>query len=719
MSRDPTPVPSTRTGKAKRFLNLALLAAAIMAFSFQALAYRYVSDDAYISFRYAQNWSRGFGPVYNVGEKVEGYTNFLWVAVLTGLHALGADIVLSAQVLGITFGVAVILLTYRFSLRWHSSDSLWAVLAACMLALNVSFAAWATGGLETHLFASLVLLAAFLELEERDKPSRFPCSALVWGLAMMTRPDALVFVALSGLCRLWRRRGRITRQDLLWGLTLILVYVPYYVWRFIYYGYPLPNTFYAKTGGGPERFLHGWRHVRGWLMEYGGGPFAVLAGLLVILRKLDRDCTYLALLAGGYMAYVVWVGGDALIEYRFLLVVTPLLYLLIQQSLWTIYGMLERWRERRAIESSLIPKAILSAMLLALVYLLVAQASVQTSRSRVAYTRIRYDGLAMAGRWFRAQVPGDASVAVILAGAMPFYSELPTIDMLGLNDLHIAHREMPDMGTGFAGHEKYDVDYVLSRQPTYIAPLPLYERPLDFEEWHFFDDNLWFLSNKEMLGNPVFQSSYASRSLDFGVLLPPDQEDILSYGRFFNFFQRRDASLANVQEFVWDFGGGNGTAGWGPWAGLEMQEVGDSSVSLSATHGDPFMGISGLQLWATPCDKLSVRMRLTGGTEAQIFWISDLAPGGSEFQSYRFPIEPDGEFHTYEVALGEALSWAGTMTGLRLDPTDRPAEVEIDYIALERACETSQPDQSQLSYIEQGVERKPVTISKHIRARCL
>ena len=115
-------------------------------------------------------------------------------------------------------------------------------------------------------------------------------------------------------------------------------------------------------------------------------------------------------------------------------------------------------------------------------------------------------------------------------------------------------------------------------------------------------------------------------------------------------------------------------------------------MSFTATHGDPFMGISGLELWATPCDKLSVRMSLTAGTEAQIFWISRLAPVGSEFQSSSFPIEPDGEFHTYEVALGEALSWAGTMTGLRLDPTDRPGEVEIDYIALERVCETSRPD---------------------------
>jgi hypothetical protein len=652
-SRDPTPLPSTRTRKAKRLLSLALLAAAITAFSVQALAYRYVSDDAYISFRYAQNWAQGFGPVYNVGEKVEGYTNFLWMAVLTGLHALGADIVLAAQVLGIILGVAVILLTYRFSLRWHSSDSLWAVLAACLLSLNVSFAIWATGGLETHLFAFLVLLAAFLELEERDKPSRYPWSALVWALAVMTRP--------------------------------------YYVWRFIYYGYPLPNTFYAKVGGGPEGLLQGVEHVAGWLWEYGGGPFAAWAGLLVVLRKLDRECSYLACLVVSYMAYVVLIRGDALIEYRFLLAVTPPLYLLIQQSLWRTYDMLAGWQARRAIGLELVPSMVLSVMLVALVYLLVAQPLVQESRERVMRTRIRYDSFAMAGRWFREQGPSEAILAVNAAGAMPFHSELTTIDMYGLADLHIGHKEMPDWGKGFVGHEKYDVEYVLSRRPTYIAPLPLLDRALSSESWHSFDNNLWFPGLEEMLDSPDFKAFYTPRSLDFSAYPAPRDVDVLRYGQYFNFFQLRDASLAQVRELVWDFGE-SGAAGWDPWAGLEMAEITESSVSLTSITTDPFMGTSDLWLWATPCDQVTIRMRVTAGTEAQIFWINDLAPEGSEYQSLRFPLEPDGMFHTYQVRVGDVPSWAGRMTSLRLDLTDQPAELEIDYIAIERVCETSQPE---------------------------
>ena len=72
------------------------------------------------------------------------------------------------------------------------------------------------------------------------------------------------------------------------------------------------------------------------------------------------------------------------------------------------------------------------------------------------------------GRYLATRPEPNASVAVIAAGAVPYYSGLPAIDMLGLNDRTIAHREMPRLGTGQAGHEKYDVDYVLDREPTYM-----------------------------------------------------------------------------------------------------------------------------------------------------------------------------------------------------------------------------------------------------------
>jgi arabinofuranosyltransferase len=72
------------------------------------------------------------------------------------------------------------------------------------------------------------------------------------------------------------------------------------------------------------------------------------------------------------------------------------------------------------------------------------------------------------GLWLRDNAPADTVVATGIAGALPFYSGLHVIDTLGLNDLHIAHLEVAEMGAGIAGAEKTDVPYVLDQRPTYI-----------------------------------------------------------------------------------------------------------------------------------------------------------------------------------------------------------------------------------------------------------
>jgi hypothetical protein len=71
------------------------------------------------------------------------------------------------------------------------------------------------------------------------------------------------------------------------------------------------------------------------------------------------------------------------------------------------------------------------------------------------------------GKWLRVNAaPGD-SIAVIPAGAMPYFSGLKTLDMLGLNDETIAHTEVP-MGVGDVGHEKFNTEYVLQQSPTFV-----------------------------------------------------------------------------------------------------------------------------------------------------------------------------------------------------------------------------------------------------------
>ena len=90
------------------------------------------------------------------------------------------------------------------------------------------------------------------------------------------------------------------------------------------------------------------------------------------------------------------------------------------------------------------------------------------ARDPITEMTLESDNFAELGRWLRASSPPEAVVAVGAVGRIPFYSQRPTIDMLGLTDAHIAHLAVP-LGKGMAGHEKFDMGYVLGRRPDYLV----------------------------------------------------------------------------------------------------------------------------------------------------------------------------------------------------------------------------------------------------------
>jgi hypothetical protein len=72
------------------------------------------------------------------------------------------------------------------------------------------------------------------------------------------------------------------------------------------------------------------------------------------------------------------------------------------------------------------------------------------------------------GRWLHLHTPPDTLIVAEAAGALPYYAARPTIDVLGLNDEHIAHQPGANLGQAKAGHEKTDPAYVLARRPHII-----------------------------------------------------------------------------------------------------------------------------------------------------------------------------------------------------------------------------------------------------------
>jgi hypothetical protein len=76
---------------------------------------------------------------------------------------------------------------------------------------------------------------------------------------------------------------------------------------------------------------------------------------------------------------------------------------------------------------------------------------------------------------------------------------------------------------------------------------------------------------------------------------------------------------------------------------------------------------------------VKLRMKITGGKAGQIFWITEEEKNWSEERSAKFNLIPDGEFHEYIIDLSKEKGWTGHIRQFRFDPTDAPAEIELDW----------------------------------------
>ncbi len=158
----------------------------------------WLSDDAFISFRYAQNLVAGHGLVYNLGERVEGYTNFLWTVLAAGVIAGGGDVALWSHIAGVALGIAIVLLCYVLAARLLGPA--WALVAALIVATSQSLLLYTArgSGLETGLFTLLVLAASACYLAAAGvRRNLLIATGLLLGLAALTRPEGVLVFALT------------------------------------------------------------------------------------------------------------------------------------------------------------------------------------------------------------------------------------------------------------------------------------------------------------------------------------------------------------------------------------------------------------------------------------------------------------------------------------------------------------------------------------------
>jgi hypothetical protein len=282
-----------------------------------------VQDDAYISFRYADNFLSGKGLVYNGGERTEGYTNFLWVIILISFKSiLNINYLLAARLFGVASGLLILIITYLYSSRCSKANSL--LIFSCtaiLLLFNQSIPYWSMSGLETVAFAAISLLALFCE----DSRPRLTAPFLT--ILSLLRPEGFIIFLVVVAYRVIINRQLPVRFSILYFLPLI----PFLLFRLYYYGSILPNTYYAKSGIGIEYIVSGIEYFLSFSKSI--GVYGLIIVLPILMAKwLWGKYTLLYIYVFIYICFVIGIGGDTLKVYRFFVPILPALYLLFIAS---------------------------------------------------------------------------------------------------------------------------------------------------------------------------------------------------------------------------------------------------------------------------------------------------------------------------------------------------------------------------------------------------
>jgi arabinofuranosyltransferase len=295
----------------------------------------WLSDDSYINFRTIDNVLHGYGLRWNVVDRVQSFTDPLWLFLVTACVFVTREFYYTVVVLSILLsGAAVVLIARRIAL-----DTTAAIVGIVLLLASKAFVDFSTSGLEGPL--THFLLVAFLAVywnDDADGDARTRKLSLLTALLMLTRIDASLLVLPALLLALIHRgveRGVRGIRPAAWGLALVVVWEGF---SLLYFGFPLPNTAYAKLGGGVPR---GDLAVQGFvyildsialdpvtLTAIGG---AVVATCLTRARRDAPIALGIALSA----VYVVAAGGDFMSGRFFAASFACAVMLLVRRREWT------------------------------------------------------------------------------------------------------------------------------------------------------------------------------------------------------------------------------------------------------------------------------------------------------------------------------------------------------------------------------------------------
>ncbi len=485
--------------RAKRWATIVIGLAVVSAYLGHVAAYwPQINDDAFITFRYSKFLTLGRGPYFNVGEHVEGYTNFLTMLLMVGAITLFGDdeALFVAKLLGVGGGLVAIIATWALCSRWlrkvetiapHADPLAWT--GAALVATNCAYAFNSTTGLETTLFSALIVVALWL-LQKGCDQQRYRGAGVAFALAALTRPEGAMVFAAAFLGRLiaaeWRTKAG--RRALVLDASIVTAVVAaHLVFRYAFYdGEWLPNTFYAKRGG------FTWRVTAAeYVLQFGvilmGAlvPIFALFPLLARNGALRRAVPPALLVAWASVGAIFIAGAGWMPGYRLLMPFVPVWSAL---AVCGIAAVADRFRS-----NALRIAGGMSLLLVAVLFLW--QDSERKEYYEYALTRAEgyVAGHTALANWLNEQAEPGVTVALMDIGIVGFKCiDLHILDITGLTDRHIAK------SPGGLHTKEFDPAYVFDQKPEFVVlafrgpPVPIDQVDVQqLQPWTAVEACLW------------------------------------------------------------------------------------------------------------------------------------------------------------------------------------------------------------------------------------
>jgi len=475
-------------------------------------------DDTFIFLRFARNIVNGHGIVWNIGEEpIAGFTSNIYLLICTLLTYFFSNPILSIQL----FNIILAIIGTIYMLKWYNfinpelaTENFLIVL---IIILSPAFQYWIISGMDALLNVVSLIFYIYFIARSPETIKKYFFFGLFIAILSLIRPE-FIFLIFYQTAYLIIKKSKITNLSYMF-LGFGILFIPFYIAYYLYFGSVLPNTYFAKTGGGIYQVWGGVEYVFISAKRMFGKAAFILLLILILGFSLSifRRHFYVLGIALSIIFITVIKGGDHFILGRFLLPAIPLIFILLPSILDKSFSKISKYSNKNLYYTLILciiivvnstnyfyQKQFFRIIGKPLVFEFDYSEKTQYYSFEIPDWTDQFIEI---GKKLKIICKNSETLAVVPIGAIGYFSEMRIIDMVGLVDKHISTTEYDQklLMSWKPGHERGNGLYILSRKPDYILFNDyLTTKPLRELAPHSLD----FKSKIEITNDPDFFENY-------------------------------------------------------------------------------------------------------------------------------------------------------------------------------------------------------------------